>query len=78
MQILLGSTDAELSTRDIAEQLNVNQSTVVRRIQRARQVWKQTRRREIARDVMYALLTLAAVTAAVSLAIIAARYRPGS
>jgi hypothetical protein len=74
LKILLGSADSELSTRDIARQLHISQPTVVRRIQQARLIWDQTRRREFWRDVMYALLTLSAVIAAISLAVIAAAH----
>jgi len=72
LKILLGSTDSELSTRDIARQLHVSQTTIVRRLEQARQIWDRTRRRDFWRDVMYALLTVSAVIAAVSLAVIAA------
>lgn len=71
LQILLGMPDAELSTRDIARQLHVNQSTVVRRIAQARSAWDHTRRREFWRTVMYVLLTASAMMAAISLVIMA-------
>jgi hypothetical protein len=72
LRILLGSGDARLSTRKIAEQLHVSQPTVVRRLAQAREAWGHTRRREFWRTTMYALLTVSAVVAAVSLAILAA------
>lgn len=72
LQILLGSPDAELSTRDIAKVLHVSQPTVVRRLAQARLIWDRTRRRAFWRDVMFFLLTLSALVAAISLALIAA------
>jgi hypothetical protein len=71
LKILLGSTESELSTRDIARQLHISQRTVVRRLDQARQIWDRTRRREFWRDVMYVLLTVSAVMAAVSLTVLA-------
>jgi HTH domain len=74
LQILLGTPDTELSTREIARQLHVSQPTVVRRIQQARAVWDRTRRRQFWRDVMFVLLTLSAIVTATSMAIVAASH----
>src|SRR5215472_3970258 len=71
LKIILDCTDSELSTRALARRLNLSQPVVARRIQQARAVLDHTRRREFWQLCMYSLLTVSAMVAAVSLAILA-------